>query len=99
MKLLIIIILIAIGFILFAGYQKKCPNCGRLFSMKEIERKLDHTYSTTIDIEQEIKNNKGEKTGTYKQAVPATAYVHNCIDECKYCGFKKEVKRTNTYRD
>jgi len=68
-----------------------CPKCKKRFSMIEISRDLRYSQDITMDVEQEIKNNKGEITGKYNQAVPATLYVYDCIYKCKYCGFQKEV--------
>lgn len=76
-----------------------CPKCGKKLSMKEISRKVVSSYATTKDIEREVKNNKGEVIRTYYEAVPATCYVHDCIDECKFCGYQQTVQRSETYRD
>lgn len=76
-----------------------CPKCGKTLSMREISRKVVSSYATTKDIQREVKNNKGEVIRTYYEAVPATCYVHDCIDECKFCGYQQKVQRSETYRD
>lgn len=76
-----------------------CPKCGKKFSMKEISRKTISSYATTMNVEQQIKNARGEVTGTYTQTVPATHYTYDCVDECKFCGFRRNVRREATYRD
>lgn len=99
----VIVITIAVIYIIIRvlarGYEEKCPKCGKLFAMKEIEREHVSSYSTTIDVEQEIKDKDGKKSGSYTQAVPATTYVYNCIEQCKYYQFKRTVQKKETYRD
>lgn len=97
------LIIFTIALIIFAilswSEATKCPECGKRFAMREIERKAESSYATTKDIEQKIRNNKGEITGRYTQTVPATTYIYNCLDQCKYCGFQRYVNRSKTYRD
>lgn len=76
-----------------------CPKCGKKLAMKEISRKTVSSYATTVDVERKVKNNKGEVIRTYTEAVPATHYTYDCIDECKFCGHRQEVRREATYRD
>ena len=88
-----------IGFIIFAKIENSaCPKCGKRLSMKEIDRKIVGEYETTMNVEQEIRNKKGEKTGTYTQTVPAVRYVFDCTLECKFCGHTMIVQKENTYR-
>lgn len=83
----------------FKGNSEGCPKCGKKFAMKEISRKTVGSEATTMDVKQEIRNKKGEVTGTYTQTVPATRFIHDCVDECKYCGFRREVQRDTAYKD
>ena len=76
-----------------------CPKCGKKLSMKEISRKTTGSYATTMDVRREVKNSKGEVIRTYYEAVPATKYYYDCVDECKFCGHRRDVKREITYRD
>lgn len=76
-----------------------CLKCGKKFAMQEVSRKTINSYATTIDVEQKIKNTRGEVTGTYTQTVPATRYIYACVDECKFCTHRREVTREATYRD
>ena len=92
--------------VLFIGMSIKgaidntaCPKCGKKLSMKEISRKTTGSYATTMDIRREVKNSKGEVIRTYYEAVPATKYYYDCVDECKFCGHRRDVKREATYRD
>lgn len=98
----LIILLLILGIVVLikrAIDNTACPKCGKKFSMKEINRKIVAEYATTKDVEQKIRNKKGEVTGTYTQTVPATTYIFDCIDECKFCGHRREVQRSATYRD
>ena len=76
-----------------------CPKCGKKLSMKEISRKTTGSCATTMDVRREVKNSKGEVIRTYYEAVPATKYYYDCVDECKFCGHRRYVKREATYRD
>ena len=96
---IVAIVGILIGFLIFNFIKKSaCPNCGKKFSMREISRKITDSYDTTMDVERQVKNNKGEVIRTYYEAVPATTYYYDCVDECKFCGYRRDVKRTATYR-
>ncbi len=76
-----------------------CPRCGKAFSMKETSRKIISSYATTMKIQQQIKNASGEVVGTCKQTVPATRYLYDCVDECIFCGHRREVRRKAKYND
>ena len=76
-----------------------CPKCNKKFAMKEISRKTVDSRITTIDIDRKIKNSKGEVIRTYTEAVPATRYFYDCVDECKFCGHKHNVRRDKIVRD
>lgn len=77
----------------------KCPKCGKAFGMKEISRKTVGRHATTVDVERKVKNSKGEVVRTYTEAVPATQYFYDCVDECKFCGHRRDVQRNETVRD
>ena len=85
--------------ILMKGKASKCPKCGKTFGMKEISCKTVGSRATTMDVERKVKNNKGEVIRTYTESVPATQYIYDCVDECKFCGHRQEVRREATYRD
>ena len=85
--------------ILMKGKASKCPKCGKTFGMKEISCKTVGSRATTMDVERKVKNNKGEVIRTYTESVPATQYIYDCVDECKFCGHRQEVQRQATYRD
>ena len=97
---IVAIIAMLIVFLIF-NYVKNsaCPKCGKKLSMREISRKITRTYATTIDVKREIKNTKGDVVRTYYEAVPATKYYYDCVDECKFCGYRRNVERSATYRD
>ena len=95
----IIIAICMVVYYNFKGNSEGCPKCGKKFAMKEISRKTVGSEATTMDVKQEIRNKKGEVTGTYTQTVPATRFIHDCVDECKYCGFRREVQRDTVYKD
>lgn len=97
---IVAIIGMAIVFLIF-NYIKNsaCPKCGKKLSMREISRKTTGSYATTMDVKREVKNSKGEVVRTYYEAVPATKYYYDCVDECKFCGYRRDVKREATYRD
>ena len=84
---------------LLKASDTKCPKCGKAFGMKEISRKSAGSRATTIDVKREVKNSKGEVTRTYYESVPATQYFFDCVDECKFCGHRQDVTRSNTVRD
>ena len=84
---------------LLKASDTKCPKCGKAFGMKEISRKTVGSRATTMDVERKVKNNKGEVIRTYTESVPATQYIYDCVDECKFCGHRQEVRREATYRD
>lgn len=99
-SMVIMIILGVIAFIIYAKIESTaCPKCGKRLAMKEISRKTVSSYATTVDVDREVKNSKGEVIRRYKEAVPATRYIYDCVDECKYCGNSREVRREATYRD
>lgn len=104
--LVVVIIVIVAGTILsfalsfarsFVGTS--CPKCGKKRALVEISRKTVETYETTMDVEQDIRNEYGERKGSYVQSVPATKYIYECVDECKYCGYQTKVRRQETRRD
>lgn len=81
--------------------ETRCPRCGRSFAVREVSR--DQTpgsvYDTTTHVGLITRDLKGNVTGTDARVVPATAYVYNCVDECKFCGFQKEEQRTQVRRN
>lgn len=83
---------------LMRGTDTKCPKCGKAFGMKEISRIAVDSRATTIDVERRVKNNKGEVIRTYTESVPATQYIYDCVDECKFCGHRQSVTRDITER-
>lgn len=80
--------------------ETRCPSCGKSFAMREVSR--DQTpvsvYDTTMHDGMITRDLKGNITETDTRRVPATAYVYNCVDECKFCGFQKEEQRTQVYK-
>jgi hypothetical protein len=76
-----------------------CPQCGKKFAMKEISRQLVGSRATTMDVTRRVKNSKGEVIRTYTEAVLATLYTYDCIDECRFCGHRQEVRREKKERD
>ena len=84
---------------LIKGIIERCPECRCLYAMKEIRRHTVGEHVTTVDVRREVRNRKGEVVRTYYEAVPATRYVYACIDECKYCGYRRNVQRELTCRD
>ena len=104
--------LIIIGIFVFAlsfaaGYfarrrarETRCPSCGKSFAMREVSR--DQTpvsvYDTTMHDGMITRDLKGNVTETDTRRVPATAYVYNCVDECRFCGFQKENQRAQVRR-
>lgn len=84
---------------LIKGIVERCPECHRLSAMKEISRCTIGEYPTTMDVKREVKNRKGEVVRTYYEAVPATRYVYECIDQCKWCGYRRKARRESTTRD
>lgn len=84
---------------LMRGSDTKCPKCGKKFAMKEISRKTASSRATTIDVERVVRNSRNEVVRRYTEAVPATHYIYDCVDECKFCGHRKEVRREATRRN
>ena len=97
--IIILTILFTFLYYLFKGKAEACPKCGKSFAMKEISRKTVGSRATTMDVERKVKNNKGEVIRTYTESVPATQYIYDCVDECKFCGHRRDVQRQATYRD
>lgn len=98
--IIISVLTVSIGSVLYLikGKSEACPKCGKTFAMKEISRKTIGRRDTTVDIEREVKNARGEVVRRYKEAVPATKYTYKCVDECKFCGCSREVERYETIR-
>ena len=101
--LLVIVIFIIVLNAVLRAEASKCPKCGKKSAMIEISRIETDSVRTTVDVNREknIKNSSGKtiRTETYKEAVPATKYYYDCIDECKYCGYRREVQRSEVERD
>lgn len=99
-EMLIVAVLIAI--VLFFRWRAirgtACPKCGKMFAMKEISRERASTSATTVDVERKVRDRNGKVIRTYTEAVPATRFVYDCVDECKYCGRRREVQREYTLR-
>ena len=94
--LLVILVYIVIAIIivvLMKGKASKCPKCGKTFGMEEISRRLVESRASTMDVERRVKNDKGEVIRRYTETVPATIYTYDCVDECKFCGHRQEVRR------
>ncbi len=97
-----LILIFAAAFYLVAkrAQATRCPHCGKSFAMREVSR--DRTpassYETTTHVGLITRDLKGYVTGTDTRVVPATAYVYNCVDECKFCGFQKEEQRAQVRR-
>lgn len=80
--------------------ETRCPSCGKPFAMREVSRDSSpvSSYDTTTHVGLITRDLKGYVTETDTRVVPATAYVYNCVDECKYCGFQKEEQRIQVRR-
>lgn len=78
----------------------RCPSCGKAFAMRQISREEipDSDYDTTTYEGLFEMDLKGNVTASDALVVPATAHIYNCVDECRVCGFQKEVQRTQVYR-
>lgn len=76
-----------------------CPECRRAFAMKEISSHLIDEYRTTVDVQRTVKNGKGEVIRRYTEAVPATKCVYDCVDECRYCKYQRNVTRQQILQD
>ena len=85
--------------VLYFGLTSRCPKCKKWFAMKEIKREFVDSEFTTVDVERELKNNENKVVGRYNEAVPATRYYYKCVDKCKYCKYRRNVKRQETKRD
>lgn len=91
----------AVGyFIRRRAHATRCPHCGKAFAMGEVRRDPNpaSSYDTTTHIGLITRDLRGNITGTDSRVVPARAYVYNCVDECKFCGFQKEEQRTQVRR-
>ena len=80
--------------------ETRCPSCGKPFAMREVSRDQNpvSVYDTTMHDGMITRDLKGNITETDTRRVPAMAYVYNCVDECKFCGFQKEEQRTRVYK-
>ncbi len=78
----------------------RCPRCGKSFAMREVSRDPSpvSSYDTTTHVGLITRDLKGYVTGTDTRVVPAKAYIYNCVDECKVCGFQREEQRTQVRR-
>lgn len=72
--------------IFFFGFKRKCLNCRTLFALKKLETKQYNSEDIQIKVENEIKNNLGEKTGTQEQWVNGERVFYKTKYECKVCG-------------
>lgn len=74
-----------------------CEKCGKKMCMNQIEVKTVEKYATTMDVDRQIKNNRGEVIREYKETVPAITHIYDSTLECKYCGYRKVVRMKDTY--
>ena len=100
---IIVFILIFAAAVYLVGKRaqaSRCSRCGKSFAMREVSRDSSpvSSYDTTTHVGLITRDLKGYVTGTDTRVVPATAYVYNCVDECKYCGFQKEEQRIQVRR-
>ena len=93
------VVLAVIIVIVTKSISEKCPKCGKGLAMKEISRKVAKTFETTMDVERQVKSNTtGKVIRTYTESVPATKFIYDCVDRCKFCGHTQNVKRENIVR-
>ncbi len=86
-------------FIILKSFSRKCPKCGKLNALKEIDRSNIGRSRTTIDEMKNIYNSKGEIVGSYDAPVPATIYTDKVHYQCRFCGFEKEQEKSYTRKD
>ena len=80
--------------------ETRCPRCRKSFAMREVSRETSpvSSYDTTTHVGLLTRDLRGNITETDSRVVPATAYIYNCVDECRFCGCQKETQRTRVYR-
>lgn len=93
----VLIFVFVVSYVIYKrGQAAKCPDCGKPFAMREVSR--DKTPVSTCETTTNTGLFEMDLKGNYSTAdlmrVPTTAYVHKCVDQCKFCGFQKEALRT-----
>ena len=86
--------------ILLFGFRRRCENCKLMFALKKLETKQYDSEDIQIKVENEIKNNLGEKIGTQEQWVNGKRVYYKIQYKCKGCGqihystyFKDYIKK------
>ena len=79
--------------------ETKCPKCGQLSALQEINRVCTGSRSTTVTRTVETKNRNGDVIATTEVPVPATNYFYDIHLTCKFCKHKEIWKTSEIYED
>ena len=97
MALVIMIAIIAV-FRFIRGRCRSCPQCRQSNAMEEISHEIISSTDTFTTVDQPIKDkNNGKITGWYTQRVPATRYIIDYHEKCRFCGHERTVRRDETH--
>ena len=92
--------MIGSGIVVFMlGRASRCPHCRRHFAMREVGNEIVAKRSTTKEVERERRDEKGRVIGHYSERVPATCYIYDYTEECRFCGAHRKIRRGETYRN
>ena len=94
--------IVAVVFGFFAGkiskkkhaVETKCPKCGQLSALQEVDRVCTGSHATTISRLVETKDRQGNVIASTRVPVPATRYFYDVHLTCKFCSHN-EVWKTN----
>ena len=81
------------------GRSTSCPECKKAFALVEVKRDIAGSYRSSMDVERTVRDREGHVIRRYTEAVPATQYVYDCEDKCKYCGHVVNVTRGEKVRN
>lgn len=98
-NIILVIIAVIIYTILDAIHQdaenSKCYKCGKTFAMKEISRELVRTEEGSVA----VRTYFTDRPGYSDSEVPATKYTYLCEEECKYCGNRREIHKSEIEKE
>jgi len=95
MKIIIFIVVIVVAiFVLIAIFSGRCNKCGKFKAMRKIEEYEVDRYTTTKEVTDTEKDNKGKIIKQVNKTIPVTMVKYEMVYKCKYCGNVSKTHHT-----
>lgn len=82
---------------IYHDYRIRCKECGKWFAVECVKKETKGSFGSSKKESMDIRNNRGEKTGSYDQVVPTTVYYGTLYMKCTNCEHEYSQNYRNEY--